>query len=209
MVPVSRLLRDPPLHNARGARGVLAHMQDIPPGAHAGASHSRPRTSRLSTCRPGRRWGTFRYGTPSLAPGGILQLSTPQFLPLFLGRVFGPSVFSLRFAGLNPAGFRCSISLSVSTLSALYHPCGHPPPPRPADEGDALPSSLGLRPRLVLVPLPALATCNPLSDDVGRPRLLLATNLRPPSMLGSSAAAPSVAETVLVSVRGFPVVPFV
>lgn len=84
-----RLSRGISPHNApRGARGVLAHMVDVPLGAHAGGAHGRPRTPRLPECRPERRRGVSRSRPPSPAPWGTLQLvgnlGPLPFIPVLL-----------------------------------------------------------------------------------------------------------------------------
>ena len=51
VVPVPRLSRGPRPHNEREARGVLAHMENVPPGAQTGALHRIPRTPLLLSYR--------------------------------------------------------------------------------------------------------------------------------------------------------------
>ena len=74
VVPVTRLSRGPRPHNEREARGVLAHMESVPPGARAGALHRIPRTPLLLSCRRERHGGASRSRVSSLAPWGIFPL---------------------------------------------------------------------------------------------------------------------------------------
>ena len=74
VVPVPRLSRGRRPHNEREARGVLAHMERVPPGARAGALHRIPRTPLLLSYRRERHGGASRSRVTSQAPWGILHL---------------------------------------------------------------------------------------------------------------------------------------
>lgn len=122
VVPVPRLSKRPPLHDASGARGILAHMEHVHSGSRTGASHSRARTPYLPGCRPGRHRGASPSWAPSPAPWEALQLGprllvTPAChlsLQLLSLRVFGIPIFFLppvnRFASRrHPVlRFRCN-----------------------------------------------------------------------------------------------------
>ena len=74
VVPVPRLSRGRRPHNEREARGVLAHMERVPPGARAGALHRIPRTPLLLSYRRERHGVVSRSRASSLSPWGILPL---------------------------------------------------------------------------------------------------------------------------------------
>ena len=50
VVPVPCLSLGPQPHNERGARGALAHLENVPPGALAEVLHRRPRTPLCLWC---------------------------------------------------------------------------------------------------------------------------------------------------------------
>ena len=68
VVPVPRLMRGLQPHNGCRAQGALACMENVPPGALAGALRDRPRTPRLLWRRPGRHGGALRSRVPLPAP---------------------------------------------------------------------------------------------------------------------------------------------
>lgn len=86
----------------------------------------------------------------------------------------------------------CLRSVSDAAPFSLTLPSSPPvspphPAARPAPEGSALPLSLRCRPRLMWSALPRLDALETLLDLLGRPRLHLATDRRPHSLLSVNA----------------------
>ena len=145
-VQVPRLSRGPQPHNGRGAHGALAHVENVPPGALAGALRDRPRTPRLLGCHPGRHGGALRSRVPLPVPWGILQL-VPRRLVSYAHCCSAPLPLLLWLSALLPLtpALLVRVPLTSASSSPLLSPscllCSIPlpfPVPRPADVGGSL-----------------------------------------------------------------------
>lgn len=114
LVPVSRLSRDLPLHNARGARRALAHIK--PEMEHHTVD---PERNRFPWCRRGRRWSASRFWNSSSVPWGNPPGGVTPF-----GTAGQPPLLAIH----RPPRFWLS-ALAWSTKSHGHVPSGLVPPP--------------------------------------------------------------------------------
>lgn len=192
-----RLSQGPQPNNERGAPRALACMENVPPGAQAGALSGSSGVAQEGTgARP-------ILGSPLRHPGEssswYLTVWDPR--PLLLSAPLPPLVWLSARRPLSPLPLvlvplvSSSPPPSIPPLSARFSRSIPPPPslPWPADESAALPPGMGFRPILLMTPLSDLAARYPVFDSLGRPRLSFASDPAPP-LIGTGTATPGVAD---------------